>query len=111
MTDNTTPSGADALLQLIESYVEKRHTHGAPQYNVVTARARDAVLAALADMKSAGVQEDALEMQFRFGRHAVRKRVSRVYLENTKDMESVINQAAMECVHEMLPCVRKGLSD
>lgn len=46
MTDTTRPDGVEAIMELAESYCEKRHTLGAPEYNVVTARARDTLRAA-----------------------------------------------------------------
>lgn len=46
MTDTTRPDEVEAIMELAESYCEKRHTLGAPEYNVVTARARDTLRAA-----------------------------------------------------------------
>ncbi len=46
MTDTTRPDGVEAIMELAESYCEKRHTLGAPEYNIVTARARDTLRAA-----------------------------------------------------------------
>jgi len=46
MTDTTRADEVEAIMELAESYCEKRHTLGAPEYNIVTARARDTLRAA-----------------------------------------------------------------
>jgi hypothetical protein len=46
-----------------------------------------------------------------YGMHRLNLGIRAGTRNRSKDMESVINQAAMNCAHEMLSCVRKELSD
>lgn len=112
MTDTTRPDGVEAIMELAESYCEKRHTLGAPEYNIVTARARDtlraATIAALTTpaSKPAGVTDERPA----YSKKDINKLLNDFAKACAFGDDMLARMAASKAIHEYLGAVFAALS-